>query len=603
MSIVIPKKVLYRCILPLILVITALAFLPTLYNGWVDYDDQPLVLDNYSITLLNKEHIHLIFSSVVNQAYIPLTCLTFALEYHWVKLKPFLYHLDNLFLYLADIVLIFLCARRLGLSVIATVVGALFFSLHPLHVESVAWVSERKDVLYALFYLAAIYTYLAFIQQRKIYLYILTIAWGALSMLAKPMAISLPVMFFLFDWFYRRRLSWSLFLEKMPHIFIMGFLAEITFKANGHLSDTFALFTFKGFLQSIWCFVFYIKKFVMPINLIPVYLLPQPVAVFNFEYFNPIVILILVAWSLIQFRENRWYVLAWGFYFISIFFLLRFDDHAYGNPVADRYMFLGGLGFCLFIGAWADQCYGKMSNYKAALVIALSLILLFFAVRTYQQCKIWQSGITLWGHELKILEKNKSSSWEDILKKYHNLAVIYGDLGVAYQNSGDMKQAILNYDKAIAINSNFFEAYNNRGLAYQAMGDGNRAIADYNKALTINPSSDKIYFNLGLAFQDKGDLKQAILDYNKAIEINPYSAESYTERGNIYNHQVNFNQALLDYNKALQIDPKDGEAYYGRAYIFYELKEYAKSWENVHKAVAVGYKVNQDFIEKLKKKD
>lgn len=597
----IPEKTQHLCVLAAIIVITALAFSPVLNNGWVGYDDQPLVLNNYSITRLDTEHIHLIFTSVVNNAYIPLTSLSFALEYHWVKLKPFLYHLDNLFLYLLDIILVFFCARRLGLSLAAATIGTLFFSLHPLHVESVAWISERKDVLYALFYLAAVYSYLGFIQRRKYGQYILTIVFGTLSMLAKPMAISLPLVLFLFDWFYRRPFSLVLVLEKIPYLFIMGLLAGPTFSANGQASNAFTLLTFKGILQFIWCFIFYIKKFLVPIDLIPVYLLPQPVALFNQEYLGSMAALVLVVWSLIWFRKNRWYVWAWGFYFSSIFLLLRFDDHAYGNPVADRYMFLGELGFCLFIGVLADQWHKKISKNKMVLVMAISVILAFFAYRTYQQCKVWQSGVTLWGHELDILQKNKSIPWEDTLKTYHNLAVIYCDLGAGYQNRGDMRQAISAYDKAIAINSNLAEAYNNRGIIYQAMGNGARAILDYNKAIEINPASDQIYYDRGLAYQGQGNLRQSILDYSKAIGINPDFAGAYDKRGDVYIYQNNFNQALLDYDRALHINPMDGEAYYGRAYIFYEQRKYAASWENVHKAEATGYKIDPNFLEVLRK--
>src|SRR3989338_6618178 len=194
-----------------IVILVIFAYSPSLRNQFVNWDDDAHFLANPFVQSFNLQEI---FTTTVNGIYIPLTSLSFALEYHFFKAAPFIYHLDNLLLHLAVTVMVFLFCLRGGSSLPAAGEAALIFGPHPVHVESVAWVTERKDVLYALFYMAALLSYTRHIQllqdktgRKKRWPFIATVIFGFLSVLAKPMALSLPFILFLLDWFSRRKLT------------------------------------------------------------------------------------------------------------------------------------------------------------------------------------------------------------------------------------------------------------------------------------------------------------------------------------------------------------------------------------------------------------
>ena len=193
-----------KWILPVVLLLVILAFSPSLFNGFIKNDDPTHLLENVTLRALTFENFRAMFQSIVNVTYIPLTTASFAMEYHFFGYNPFIYHLDNLLLHLGVIVCVFIFLQRLSLSVVAAGIGALFFGIHPLRVESVAWITERKDVLYGFFYMLAILQYWDYAKSGKKQFYFLSLLWGFLSILAKPMALSLPLILLLCDWWMRR---------------------------------------------------------------------------------------------------------------------------------------------------------------------------------------------------------------------------------------------------------------------------------------------------------------------------------------------------------------------------------------------------------------
>ena len=306
----------------LIVCITIFCYRPVLKSDFINWDDNWHLTGLVDVQSLSAEHIKNIFSSAVNLTYIPLTILSFAIEYHFCKLNPFVYHLDNLFLHLGVVILIFFFALHLGLTKRAAGLAALLFAIHPMHVESIAWVTERKDTLYASFYMLALLCYMRYIEQcrGKFIFYILSIIFGLLSMLAKPMALSLPLIFFLLDWFKRRRFSIWILAEKIPYVLYIEPLAGLNFSLN--LKTFSAVFDpLNNLLIYIWTFTFYPVKFIFPCELIPIYFIPKPVAPFNGNYAWSIIVFIIVVWALVRYHRNRLWIFSVGFYFFSIFFL------------------------------------------------------------------------------------------------------------------------------------------------------------------------------------------------------------------------------------------------------------------------------------------
>lgn len=339
-------------ILLFILGITFFSFSSSLDNDFTNWDDRAYLLGNQNVRGLDIYHITRIFTSVVLGNYNPLTIFSFAIEYHFFGYNSFIYHLDNLLLHLGVTALIFLFALQWGLNMRAAALATLLFGIHPMHVESVAWVTARKDVLYSIFYMLALCQYLRYLKHRRWGAYGLSICFCLMSLLAKPMALSLPLIFLVCDWFKERKLEMRIFIEKVPHLIFIIPIVWITYSLNVRIPGKDVL---ESALIWTWTLTFYIKKFLFPFILIPLYQLPEPISVFNDQYVISIGLSLFLVLGLFYLRKNRWFIFSFLFFFVSIFFLLRFDNLRDISIVADRFMYLPGLGFCVFFGVYCDK--------------------------------------------------------------------------------------------------------------------------------------------------------------------------------------------------------------------------------------------------------
>lgn len=480
-----------RLILFCVLIVTFFSFLSTLSNQFTNWDDPGHLLENHSIRSLSAGNIVDIFKEkgVVNRTYIPLALFSFAIEYHFFKYNPFIYHLTNLILHLGVVALIFLFGLRCGLSAKGAGFAALIFGIHPMHVESVAWVTERKDVLCALFYLLALNSYCKYISHGGKALFIKTLVFVLLSVLSKAMALSLPLVFFLCDWFKGRRVTINTIVEKVicfliivPVVWVTYVLNSAVFFAGGNFAESV--------LVLLWTFTFYIKKFIFPVSLSPVYSLSEPVSLLNPSYSFSFFMLCFFIFVLIRFRRNKWILFAFLFYFLSIFFLLRSHVDFEFEIVADRFMYLPSIGFCLLVGFIFERgqalLINKPARAKHITIFFLVVLCAGMSFKTNLQCRLWKDSISLWSGVIS----NKGS------KK----ALAYYNRGNAYDEEGKYALAIEDYSKAIEINSKYFKAYVNRGVIYHDMGEHGFAVNDYNKTIKIllalfNEYKNKFYEN------------------------------------------------------------------------------------------------------------
>ncbi len=594
----------------IILLATWLSYSPTLKNNFVYLDDDTHILENSAIRVLDVGHIQQIFTTTVDRVFAPLTFLSFAFEYHFFKYDPFIYHFNNLLLHLGVTAFVFYFGLQLGLPLLAAFVAGLLFGIHPMHVESVAWVTERKDVLYAFFYMATLCFYWKYLCQRKIFPYLLTIVFGFLSILAKPMALSLPLVLLLCDWFKKRPFDKSMVLDKIPHFIYIISIAWITYSLNARIPGENI---HSGFIIWVWTCVFYIHKFFYPATLVPMYALPEPIVLSNPHYLGAIGLFIFLASILFYLRNMRWVMFAALFYFLSMFFLFRYDNAVDKNIVADRFMYLPCLGICLLIGYVIDQLFKKIPLEKKSTRIALSLSLIFIAVvlgaKTFSQTQLWKDSIPFWNHELK---------------HYPNNATAYGNRGEAYKDIGKYDLALADFNKAIGTDAKYAEAYNSRGQLYAMRGDFAGALADFLKVIELNPRFDEAHNNIGIIYLIKKDKEKALFYFQKALEIDPKNVEAHTNLGDLYYAQGDFEQALVhfekvlalnpnsaigynkrgliygvrqkydlalrDFNRSISIDPSNSEAYANRGIIFEQKKMLSEAFENYNKAIALNPK-------------
>jgi tetratricopeptide (TPR) repeat protein len=315
--------------------------------------------------------------------------------------------------------------------------------------------------------------------------------------------------------------------------------------------------------------------------------------------------------------SNRYKLISFGIFW----FFLTLSPESSVIPIQDvifeHRLYLPMIGYSLFL---ASGLYYLLKEKRIkVMIIILSLLVVCYSIMTHVRNFVWKDEFSLWDDTVRksplkartynnrgIAYQNKGNidqavlDYNKAIEINSNYALAYNNRGLAYQNKGNLDQAILDYNKAIEINSNYALAYNNRGLAYQDKGNIDQALLDYNKAIEIDPNCALAYYNRGLTYQNKGNLDQAILDYNKAIEIDPNYADVYYNRGVFYQDKDNIDQALLDYNRAIEINSNYVLAYNNRSVIYFKKQEYNKSWEDVRKMQILGREVQPEFIKQLK---
>ncbi len=546
------KKLLIVC---LVLGLSFAAFSPALRNGFFLLDDSIHLLDNEAVRGLDARHLRAMFTCRIQKIYVPLTYLSYALEYALVRYKPFLYHLDNILLHLGVTALVFVIAGRIGLPLMAAGIGALLFGIHPLHVESVAWITERKDVLYAFFYLLSVYFYLVHLDRKTGWrFFALSALLGLLSVLAKPMALSLPLVLLLFDLVKGRSFSWRIFVEKIPFGILLAPVVWVTYAMHARVPGQGV---FRGILIWTWTFSFYLRKFFVPTALHPSYVLPEPVALTNGAFASGLVIFILFWAALVVWRKNRYVVLAGLYYVFSIFFLLRFDEVWDGNIVADRFMYLPCLGLCLLVGWGIDRGLRRIRDIRPSwfepavvVLLAAALVLMF---QTFNQTRLW---------------KNTKDIWDHAIRHEPRAFIAYNSRGCYFEKTGRYKAALTDYSKAIALHPAYAQAFVNRGIVFYAVGQLERALKDFNEALSLKPSMAEGYTNRGAVYNEMGQPDKALRDFNQSLRLAPYSPYTYSNRGKLYFEKKEYAKALADYTRAIELSPKQYKAFVGRGNVY-----------------------------------
>lgn len=594
-----------------VLVTTFVCFFPVLKSDFTNWDDGVHLFDNPLVGSLSLGNVAKIFSTSINGVYIPLTVLSFAVEHHFFGPNPFAYHLNNLILHLAVTGLIFAFARRLGLTVQAAGLAALFFGIHPIHVESVAWVTERKDVLYAFFYMLALNSYGGYISSGRARPYLLSVLFCFLSVLAKPMALSFPLILWLCDWFFQRRFTVRVVVEKVPHLLIIAGVALMTYVQHMRVPGENIV---EGALIWLWTLTFYIQKFILPLVLVPLYQMPDPIALSNPSYLGAVGVLVLLVVGMIRYRNNRMMVFAALFYFGSIFFLLRYDTSTDIHVVADRFMYLPSLGFCCLLG-WAldrgaERFQGRGRWVIFGCIVGLAV---FWGVKTYVQAGIWKNSMRLWNHvirhspEMSIAYANRSVSYVDLLGNLESAETDYERLyqlkqekarkyyrkAKAYERGGNISRALQYYDTALIRDSHYALAYIARGDLYQKQQKLEPALADYDEALRLLPGDAQLYAVRGNVYKLKGQYDLAIADFTKALEIDPRYVWAYNLRAYAYRNNGDIALALKDLGRAIVEDPGAADTYFGRGNLYLEEKDYARAVEDYTQAL----RINPSYME------
>jgi len=650
------SKPIRSALLLLILIITAISYHPTLQAEFTNWDDNTHITENPSVRSLSVDNLGRIFSERISGVYIPLTTLSYALEFRFFGLDSFIFHLDNLLLHLGVVILVLIFLIKIGLRLPAAMAATLIFAVHPIHVESVAWVTERKDVLYAFFYLMALCTHIHFVKTRKKLFYVMTIILGILSMLAKSMAVSLPLLLLLVDWFLDRQDYRKALLEKIPLLVLLIPIAGYTFIAKPELMAVSTDVT-ELFLIPIWIIGFYVKNFFFPVEFVPYYQLPTPVSFANPVYLWAIGKLVFILACLWHFRRHKWIIFSAAYFFLSIFFLIKFDDVHPVGIATDRWMYLPCLGFCIALGYLFEKSLAHIGPRllpRAAFGFILTLGLMALSFKTFQQTKVWENSFSLWSY---VIEKNQ------------NIPVAYNNRGLAYSNRGQLELAMADYNKALSLDPMHVGAYVNRGAMHVEKNEFNEAVSDYEtslklnanfqafynlgniyrklkkydlaldhytKAIEVQPRREEVYNNRGVVFLNLGEYEKAYNDFSKGMSLNPLHHESYNNRGfalslmgkydmairdfemalklkpdymlvyynrgKVYRLKGNFPQAIADLSRAIELKGNTGQIYLNRSMALAEVRQYELALKDALMARSLGSSVEDGFIQSMRRR-
>jgi len=580
-------------LLSLLIIVTALVFVNSLNNGFTNWDDHIYLAENQYIKDLSCQGLKNIFSTPYFSNYHPLTTLSYAIEYKFFGLEnPKIFHFTNLLFHLLNTILVFIFIKHLSKNISRSFITAVLFALHPMHVESVAWISERKDVMYAFFYLASLIFYVKYLlseQKNLKYLFLCFILFVA-SLLSKSAAVTLPLAMLLLNFYIFKKFQLKELLKTLPFFalsLLFGIIALKTQEAS--IIDLRQLYSFgERILLVFYALFFYIFRFVLPYNFSPLH--PFQSIGFNAEslpYFIAPMVIVALTIALIFAKRNLRHELIFGLLFFLLNVVLIIQIVSVGMAVvAERYTYIPYIGLS-YIVAVAYVRFSNNNNKKWLLVFGL-LYVGFLSASTWQQTKVWKDSNTLWSKALSIYPsnavalnnrgnaKNEAQDYagaiEDCsmaIESDPTYATAYFNRAYAYKELNQTNEALQDYNSAILLDTNFTDAYNNRGRLKMKLNSYEEAISDFTKAAEIHPSNPNPYINRGLTYAHLSKHQEAQHDFEKALTLNPNSSKAYYNRGIFKGRHLNdIDGAITDFNRAIELQHDYAEAYCDRGIAF-----------------------------------
>jgi protein O-mannosyl-transferase len=598
-----------------ILVFTALLYCRVLFNNFVNLDDDIFILNNPLLKNFSLNGIKAIFTSVrASGDYHPLTTLINLLQYKLFGTDPLPYHALNILLHLLNTWLVFILAEKLSHNRNTACVVALLFAIHPMHVESVVWASELKDVLYAFFYLFSLLTYLNYLDhgyRKKHYAFLML--YFLASLLSKSAAVTLPVLLIAIDVYKGRKINISNLTEKIPLLLLSLFFGILAIISQRHAIDfgiSSGAYTLidRVFLIS-YAVAFYLLKLVFPFGLCVMHFYPDiKEGALPLQYYAALPFLIIIAILVIRQKNFRKEILFGCFFFlISISVMIQFVPFGY-TITAERYTYIPYAGLFYLAGQWISS--EEVKRRKKILLVLFALFVIMFSYLTWERIGIWKNGTSLFTDVVKKNPDNYPGHYnlgylkfqkEDIkgaLEEYNKVLFLKPDFAMAYCNRGymylllgEMKLAMIDFNKAISLDTAIALGYYDRGKAFGKMGDTASALKDYNKAVQLNPAYILAYVEICLIEIRNGNIARARNVIDKAIEQDPWFANSYCMRGVVKNIQKDYHGAVEDFTYALTLDrdkSKDPLIYYYRAGGLLNMKDTAGACEDWKKALNGG---------------
>jgi len=640
----------------IILTAVALVYLKVFQNDITNRDDDAYILNNPYILSLSISNIIDIFTSYYMGNYHPLSMLLLTSGHAIAGTDPWIYQLINLVLHLLNVLLVYklvyeLCIRRnqqINATLISIVTSALF-GLHTLHVESVAWISENKNVLYSFFFLLSLLFYVRFTKSGFKRHYLTSLSFFLLSLLSKGTAVTLPVILVGIDYLLNNHsIKIRQLYNKLPFFFLSLLFGFIAIQAQG---ESVSIINMSGKFSIIRALCFagyglthYIVKLLLPINLSPAY-----EYLFNIfgalpTYFYYYLLIIPVTFLVLIYFNKKSPLVFFGllFFLANIFPVLQLLPVG-DSIMADRYTYIPSIGFFLILGIMIEKLTLHFHRFSRFHYFILILYVMLLTTLTYQRIGIWKNSFSVWDDVIKksgnsIYSRawlirgalyNKQGEYKKALsdiemhlighpkestayfqsgfakaglkdlkgamvdyKKAASLdssnAQIYNNMANIQNSLGNYSEAIESFDKAIALNDTFADAYNGRADSRILIRDYIGAEADLNISIRLRPTGAKVYNNRGVVKKQLGNINGALADFNEAIRLEKTFIEAYQNRVDIRISMKDFIAAIADLNYIIEMTDLP-YAYYLRGFSYYRLGDNEKTCSDLKQAVSRGY--------------
>jgi tetratricopeptide (TPR) repeat protein len=585
-----------RWTVPLVVtIITFVAFLPALQAGFVTWDDDTNFLKNPDYRGLGIEQLRWMWTTFHLGHYVPLSWMTLGLDYVVWGMDPFGYHLSSLILHCANAVLVYVLALRLlalapaleathRRRTLCAAIAALFFSIHPLRVESVTWITERRDVLSMLFMLGATLAYLRSTTRAGDWKrqYSISIVLFAAALLSKATVVTLPVALIVLNVFPLRRLTFDhgvfgapvrrVLIELAPFFAMsaaIGVLSIVALSPGDQLSLLAKIsLTTNGI-------VFYLWKTLWPTGLAPLYEIPRdydPLAIRYIIAFVTVLVLVVAAWR----ARTRWPAVTTAAAVFGIILLPLLGIVQNGPQyAADRYTYHASPALAILVGAGLVTLPAARGRF-AAMVAGVALSVL--AVLTWRQNAIWRTPTSMWERVLAVGESSiartgigntlvaEGRTDESIAHYRRSLELdpysteALNNLGVALARLGQFDEAIVQYKRTVDIKADHFEAFNNWGVALSQLGRFDDAIERFDRALRIKPDYADAQVNWGNALVRQGKPREAMAHYAAALRINAGFVAAHLNGGVALAQLGDAEAAARAFQRVLTLDPGNAEA-------------------------------------------
>ncbi len=543
-------------------------------HQFINIDDNLCVTENPFVKEgLTLKSLTWAFTTTHTGNWVPLTWLTHMAACQGFGLHTGAHLLINVLFHVANTLILFLIFFRITQSLAPSFLVAALFALHPLHVESVAWVAERKDVLSTFFWLLTMWAYMWYVESPGIRRYFAVIACFIAGLLSKPMLVTLPFVLLLLDYWPLGR--WSLYrataavpvkgkpgrtvdkavplrrliLEKVPLLVLTVLFCGITVYSQeevGAIKNLKGLSLPDRLANALVAYITYMRKMVWPSDLAPFYPHPEQALPLWQGILAGLVLLALSLFIIRQARRRPYLLMGWLWYvgtLVPVIGLVQVGDQA----LADRYTYVPLIGLFIIV-AWGLRDLAAERRFAQVLApLAAGILITALALCTWFQVRFWKDSITLDEHTLRVTQNN---------------FFIHNNLGTLLYKQGQADQAMVHYQEALRLRPHYYLALNNLGVALYSKGQRDQAIHYYKEAIRFKPDYPLPHCNLGNALAEKGQMDQAIVHYQEALRLLPSFSEAHISLGNAFLSQGQGDQAEFHYAEAVRLRPHYAKAHF-----------------------------------------